>query len=396
MASGRQLFSSLCISLLHFVCLTNSQPLSFSRKLCINATGNFTTNSAYKTNLETLLSSLSSNSTTFPYGFYNSSVGQPPDAVNAIAYCRGDVEEDDCRQCVIDSSHNLTQSCPNKKEAIQWSDSCMLRYSSRSILRKVETGPRDVYCNAKNYTDIDRFSDLRRNLLDKARGEAAAGGPFRKFGTGNARAPEYKQMYVLVQCTPDLTEAQCNECVEAATTYICNASQGSVIFTPSCNLRHELYPFYQEASVDVQPKTLKPPTGKDDNTTKTVIIIGRLQNGQEIAVKRLSKDSQQGELEFTNEVVLVAKLQHRNLVRLLDRVKRANLDWERRQKIITGVARGVLYLHEDSRLRIIHRDLKASNVLLDKDMNPKISDFGLAKLFALDETQGSTSRIVGT
>ncbi|KAK2986534.1 hypothetical protein RJ640_005576 [Escallonia rubra] len=123
---------------------------------------------------------------------------------------------------------------------------------------------------------------------------------------------------------------------------------------------------------------------------------GRLQNGREIAVKRLSKDSGQGELEFKNEVLLVAKLQHRNLVRLLDPIKRGYLDWDRRYKIIRGVARGLLYLHEDSRLRIIHRDLKASNVLLDEEMNPKIADFGMARLFELDETQGNTSRIVGT
>lgn len=82
--------------------------------------------------------------------------------------------------------------------------------------------------------------------------------------------------------------------------------------------------------------------------------------------------------------------------KISDPVKRAVLNWERRHKIIMGIARGLLYLHEDSRLRIIHRDLKTSNILLDEDMNPKISDFGMAKLFAQDQTRADTSRIVGT
>ena len=72
------------------------------------------------------------------------------------------------------------------------------------------------------------------------------------------------------------------------------------------------------------------------------------------------------------------------------------MDWERRYKIIGGIARGLLYLHEDSQLRIIHRDLKASNILLDEKLNPKISDFGIARLLLVDQTQVNTNKIIGT
>ncbi|XP_042942328.1 cysteine-rich receptor-like protein kinase 25 isoform X2 [Carya illinoinensis] len=152
------------------------------------------------------------------------------------------------------------------------------------------------------------------------------------------------------------------------------------------------------------------------------VYKGTFPNGQDIAVKRLSGSSEQGAEEFKNEIVVVAKLQHRNLVRLLGFClergekmlvyqfvpnksldyflfgpdKQRILDWPTRYKIIRGIARGILYIHEDSRLKVIHRDLKASNILLDEDMNPKISDFGMARLFGVDQTEGNTNSIVGT
>ncbi|XP_020888795.1 probable leucine-rich repeat receptor-like serine/threonine-protein kinase At3g14840 [Arabidopsis lyrata subsp. lyrata] len=149
---------------------------------------------------------------------------------------------------------------------------------------------------------------------------------------------------------------------------------------------------------------------------------GVLTDGTVIAVKQLSAKSKQGNREFLNEIAMISALQHPHLVKLYgccvegdqlllvyeylenNSLARAlfgpqetqiPLNWPMRQKICVGIARGLAYLHEESRLKIVHRDIKATNVLLDKELNPKISDFGLAKLDEEENTHIST-RVAGT
>ncbi|XP_068642136.1 cysteine-rich receptor-like protein kinase 1 [Aristolochia californica] len=147
------------------------------------------------------------------------------------------------------------------------------------------------------------------------------------------------------------------------------------------------------------------------------VYKGKLVDGRVIAVKRLALErSQQGEAEFLAEVRMITSIQHKNLLRLLgccsdgeqrllvyEYMKNRSLDliiygrsdlflnWKARFQIILGVARGLQYLHEDSHLRIIHRDIKASNILLDDKFQPKIGDFGLARFFPEDQTYLSTT-----
>ncbi|XP_017220736.1 cysteine-rich receptor-like protein kinase 43 isoform X3 [Daucus carota subsp. sativus] len=151
------------------------------------------------------------------------------------------------------------------------------------------------------------------------------------------------------------------------------------------------------------------------------VFKGKLSDGREIAVKKLSQNSGQGKKEFMNEAKLLSRVQHRNVVSLLgycsheeekllvyeyvanesldkflfNSGRQGALDWKRRYDIISGVARGLLYLHQDSHICIIHRDIKASNILLDDKWIPKIADFGMARLYPEDQTHVNT-RVAGT
>ncbi|KAF8030197.1 hypothetical protein BT93_E2591 [Corymbia citriodora subsp. variegata] len=463
----------------------------------------YSTNSTYQSNLKNLLSSLSAaaaapNNTG---GFANTTAGQnSPDRAYGIFLCRGDVSASVCSDCVATGTQDILQRCPNQRVSTIWYDECMLRYSNQPILSVMERDPYFTLYNTGNVTDSTQFMDVLLETMGGVITRASAGGSGKKVAAAQANFTSLQTLYALAQCTPDLTEWDCNTCLQFANGYLVQGKQGGRVLTPSCYVRYEFYPFYNVSALPapvpapLPPPPMTGPKGKTSKSTMMAIAIsvpiggvlvllfltccllrgrktdeiiqgnsganelttveslrfdlatiqaatndfspenklgeggfgevfqGRLPNGQQIAVKRLSQCSRQGEEEFKNEVLLVAKLQHRNLVRLLgfclegvekllayefvpnksldyflfDPQKCGQLNWPLRYKIIFGIARGMLYLHEDSRLRIIHRDLKCSNILLDSEMNPKISDFGMARIFGADQTQASTNKIVGT
>ncbi|KAG4124047.1 hypothetical protein ERO13_D10G016201v2 [Gossypium hirsutum] len=481
---------------------------------CANNIGNYTANSDYERNLNTIFKQITS-ITKSNYGFYSKKVGE----VNAMALCRADVKLDVCTGCLKETISRVKLDCPNNKEAIGWSENCTLRYSNTNLSEKLEINPQLCLLNIQS-TANEYFQLILGQLLSDLRNKAAAGGALLKYAAGNLSLSASETLYALVQCTPDLSEGDCNHCLDKAATdgirQCCLKQRGCRVLSPSCNLRFETDPFFeagaefpppplpsvdrQKEEEEKQNKSNQIPVlvaslsaifglavvfisgffiwrrrnSRDEENSQEVQLLdlvnehsretfngengersqefpsiqldvlhaatnhfsdenklgqggfgpvykGTLADGKEIAVKRLSETSSQGLVEFKNEIMLIAKLQHRNLVRLLgccleknekllvyefmpnksldvflfDSKLAAQLDWQKRFNIIKGIARGILYLHEDSRLKIIHRDLKVSNVLLDNEMNPKISDFGMARIFE-DKNEANTNRVVGT
>ncbi|KAG2240419.1 hypothetical protein Bca4012_023313 [Brassica carinata] len=477
---------------------------SYVYHVCPNRT-TYSRNSTYFTNLVTLLTSLSSRNASLSNGFQNATAGEAPDRLTGLFLCRGDVSQEVCSRCVAFAVGETFTRCPNEREVTLYYDECMLRYSNGNILSTLNTDGEVVMSNPQNITSNQvGFRDLVLSTMNQA--ATVASNSSRRFEgiTANSTAFQFRTLYGLVQCTPDLTRQECLRCLNRTIDQLRTDKIGGRVFVPSCNSRYELYPFYNESNIGTSQPQLdsappRPPVlpqpGEGGNSTVIVIAVvvpisviflllvalfcfrakrkttayetepladgddittagslqfdfkaieaatdkfsesnklgqggfgqvykGTFPSGVQVAVKRLSKTSGQGGREFENEVVVVAKLQHRNLVKLLgfclegeekillyefvsnksldyflfDATMQSQLDWQKRYKIVGGIARGILYLHQDSRLTIIHRDLKAGNILLDADMNPKVADFGMARIFGIDQTEANTRRVVGT
>ncbi|MED6115004.1 hypothetical protein PIB30_085997 [Stylosanthes scabra] len=447
---------------------THQNPIAFYN-CTINAT--FASNSTYRSNTITLLNWLSSNATTHPRAYNTTVVGKSTaDTVYGIHFCIRDITPGICQTCVEEASKLISSLCNTAKEAIIWYGVCFVRYSDRHFFSNVEETPSLTFVSDVNYVgQVGRYNTILWNMLNDMRTIAA--GDSNKLSAMTQKITDHQNLYGSAWCLPYLSTENCSWCLSDAIAYIpagcCRGKSGGYVLYPSCGIRYELYPFLKEHIDPLAPPSppphtdsrsppphrdylpSAPPVGNDIGTLESLrfelalieaatnrfatenkvgqggfgeVYKGILSDGQEIAVKRLTRSSGQGVIEFKNEVLVIAKLQHRNLVRLLgfcledeekiliyeyvpnksldyflcDPQKRRELSWFQRKQIITGIARGILYLHEDSRLKIIHRDLKPSNVLLDSNMNPKISDFGMARIVAVDQNEESTHRIVGT
>ncbi|XP_042478339.1 cysteine-rich receptor-like protein kinase 10 isoform X2 [Macadamia integrifolia] len=337
-----------------------------------------------------------------------------------------------------------------------------------------------------NVSNPQKFYQILNGLLNEVISQIASQNSDPMFSTRNATAPGIGIVVGMAQCTWDISRNDCENCLRDAMGDLkgyYSTRQGGMILDTSCDLMFQVSSttgsrriviivisvivpvlvllagscaYYlwrrkrrkgvfadekmketttpQQNQIDLSElplidfDTIKISTNNFSDTNKLgqggfgTVYKGILPDGKEIAVKRLSRRSWQGLEEFKNEVILIAKLQHRNLVRLLgcglegeeklliyefmpnisldffifDPIKSSQLDWRTRYNIVDGIARGLVYLHEDSRFKIIHRDLKPSNVLLDKEMTAKISDFGMARIFCEDQIIANTRRVVGT
>ncbi|KAK8607866.1 hypothetical protein V6N13_023313 [Hibiscus sabdariffa] len=219
---------------------------------CSNTT-TFSRNSTYQANRDALLSSLSSNGSRGD-GFYNTTSGRGADLMYGLFLCRGDLSTNVCQACVTFAAGDIPQHCPVEITAVIWYDECLLRYSNQSIFSSVAEEPAVVLANTQNITGQDRFNQLLQATMDDTATEAAnASAGAKKFAIREANFSSFRTLYTLAQCTPDLSSTDCDRCLQFAMGNLPIGVQGGRLLSPSCNVRYEIYPFYNQTAVPPPP-----------------------------------------------------------------------------------------------------------------------------------------------
>ncbi|KAE9460341.1 hypothetical protein C3L33_07755, partial [Rhododendron williamsianum] len=236
---------SFLLTLLHFLSLspTSKATPTYADILCPNSS-TYSPSSTYETNLNYLLSALSNAD---PNGFFNFTTGErlpnPPDPSYGLFLCRGDLSSTACDDCVTAASTEVLRRCPQLKSASIWYDECMLRYSDTNIFSAVDITHVVMLPGAENVTEQPgRFNESLKKLMGElsTRDSLKTQLGYKKFATRELNLTANQTLYGLLQCTPDITSADCGKCITAAVSNLwncCDGKQGGRVLYTSCNVR---------------------------------------------------------------------------------------------------------------------------------------------------------------
>ncbi|GMH05352.1 hypothetical protein Nepgr_007192 [Nepenthes gracilis] len=273
---------SLFLLISSTVATTISAP-DYTNTYCPDNT-TFAPNSSYQTNLNSVLTSLSSNSTT-QSGFHYTYAGDGgASTVYGIFLCRGDDTEDVCRTCVATAVEAIQQNCTNRKQAVIWYDVCMIRYSNASFFGELDSDYVFFVWSLHNITNnVTGFTTVLSDTMNMIAETAAKGQPGKKFATADAYFNSSQKLYTLAQCTPDLSSGDCHTCLTDCIQKLpdcCSGRQGGRVLYPSCNIRYEIGLFYENAGPTAPVAGPAPvlalvpaPAPKQNSSTKEIIGI---------------------------------------------------------------------------------------------------------------------------